>query len=377
MTASEYIKDASILVVDDDPVIRTVVAEVLTSAGADVRTAADGNECLDRVREQGADLILLDIMMPGTDGLEVARRIRAEEAEEEALVPTSILMLTAMEGKRAMLQALDGGADDFLSKPFNRAVLVSRSGVLLRVRRSAARVEKLLRARERMAEALVHDLRNPLSALRMNAYLLAQGPGEDWGRMVADVREASSEMSALLDDLLLAARSEEMGLAPEIREHSLRRLLEEATARANRLIPATGQDVAVDLRVSTNGAGDGVRVDDKLMGRVLDNLLGNALSYGVPRGGTIRVEGSNHGVLRIHVDDEGPGVPAEKREWIFQRFARAAGTGSSGFGIGLSFCQQAVTAHGGRIWVEEAPSGGARFVVEIPDEESSRKEMVS
>ena len=124
---------AHILVVDDDPRITDLLRRILAYEGYSVAIAASGSEALDRSLERPPDLVILDIMLPGLDGLEVAQRLRTAGDN----VP--ILMLTARDAVSDRVQGLEVGADDYLVKPFAPEELVARVKALLRG--SAARPE--------------------------------------------------------------------------------------------------------------------------------------------------------------------------------------------------------------------------------------------
>jgi two-component system, OmpR family, response regulator MprA len=116
----------SILVVDDDDRLRRALRRVLTSHGFDVEVAADGTEALAHVRTRAFDLVVLDVMMPGDDGIDVCERLRA------AGEPLPVLMLTARDSVRDRVTGLEAGADDYLVKPFANEELVARIRALLR-----------------------------------------------------------------------------------------------------------------------------------------------------------------------------------------------------------------------------------------------------
>ena len=124
-----------ILVVDDDAGILSALRRALIYEGYEVETAADGAEGLDRARSMAPDLVILDVMMPGLDGLEVCRRLRADG-------PVAILLLTALDNTRNRVEGLDSGADDYLVKPFAYEELTARVRALLR--RGQGRTPRLL-----------------------------------------------------------------------------------------------------------------------------------------------------------------------------------------------------------------------------------------
>ncbi len=123
-----------VLVVEDEASIRELIAFSLAKEGFDVRGAATGEEALRAAREEPPALILLDLMLPGTDGLEVCRRLRADAAT--AAVP--VIMVTAKGEESDVVRGLDAGADDYLPKPFSPRVLVARVKAVLRRRARSA-----------------------------------------------------------------------------------------------------------------------------------------------------------------------------------------------------------------------------------------------
>jgi len=120
---------AKILVVEDDPTIRALLEMALLGAGyADVTTAARGDDGLVAAKREKPDLVLLDIMLPGLDGFSIARRIR----ETPELAATRIIMLTARTQSEDIVRGLESGADDYVTKPFDRPVLLARVKAVLR-----------------------------------------------------------------------------------------------------------------------------------------------------------------------------------------------------------------------------------------------------
>lgn len=124
----------TILVVDDEPTIREVVRRYLERDGYKVHEAADGRTALDILRSQPPDLMVLDIMLPGIDGLSITRRLRDTDGQglliTEREVP--IIILTARTGERDRIQGLELGADDYVTKPFSPQELVARVRAVLR-----------------------------------------------------------------------------------------------------------------------------------------------------------------------------------------------------------------------------------------------------
>ena len=179
-----------ILVVDDDPMVATTVQRVLRPEGYEVDVALGGQEALERARAHQPDLVVLDLMMPGIDGLEVCRQLRAT-----GTLP--ILMLTARSGTADRVRGLDTGADDYLVKPFAYAELLARVRALLRRAPPPASIlqfadltmevatgevrrgERVIALTAREFALLAHFLRHPRLVLTRDQLLAAVWAGED------------------------------------------------------------------------------------------------------------------------------------------------------------------------------------------------------
>ncbi len=155
---------AQIVIVEDDATIRTILGMALAGAGfRHVRSVARGDDGLDEIRRRRPDLVLLDVMLPGLDGFTIARRIR----ETPELSGTRILMLTARTQSEDIVQGLESGADDYVTKPFDRAVLLARVRALLRRGGTSAPAEAF--------DGLVVDEAAHVATLNGEALRLAPG----------------------------------------------------------------------------------------------------------------------------------------------------------------------------------------------------------
>jgi two-component system, OmpR family, response regulator MprA len=141
----------SILVVDDEKPVRESLDRALRLEGYRVRLAGDGREALDRVQEDGPDAIVLDLMMPGVDGLEVCRRLRADGDR------TPILILTARDALADRVEGLDAGADDYIVKPFALEELMARLRALLR--RAGTTSTETLRFADLVLDPVTYEVR--------------------------------------------------------------------------------------------------------------------------------------------------------------------------------------------------------------------------
>jgi two-component system, sensor histidine kinase and response regulator len=362
-----------LLVVDDNPMNVEPLCDLLESMDYRVATALDGMTALRIVEEQQPDLILLDIMMPGMNGFEVCRRLKANP--RSARIP--VVFVTALSETEDKVRAIDAGGDDFLTKPFNRPILVARIRSLLRLKEANDQLEasyRKLQALERMRDDLmkmiVHDLKSPLSAVLATVEVIADGDAgpltEQTRELLGTVHLHGADMLQLIDDLLELTRLEESQLVPEREVVSVEELLRSVADEWRLRLEREGASLVIE-----NGPNLEVDADPYLLRRVFTNLVGNALRH-AGNGVQIRVSVSEApqrtGVV-FSVADDGVGIPAAFHELIFRKFGhlqRADSAGTTSSGIGLTFCKLAVEAHGGRIWVESREGKGSTFRFLIP-----------
>ncbi len=372
---------ATVLVVDDNLQNREVAEGHLVSAGYAVVQAEGGAEALAFLGAHRPDLVLLDVLMPGMDGYETCRRIRA--LPDGGDVP--VLFLTALGDLETHKAALESGADDFLTKPLNRTELLIRVRSLLRIKqlsdelRSNVRVietqrDALLaaqRQKDELTALIVHDLKNPLSSILSNVQYVqgrARLPADE-RESLDDVVRASQAMVRLVMNLLDVSRSDDGALVPYVSEFDVTGLLAEICSEMGRRIEDKEQRLALAV-----GPGVGrLRADKDLVRRIVENLIDNAYKYG-PRATTISIEavpatmddGAEH-ALEIRVRDEGAGIAPAYRQIVFEKYGRAGGDdGRASHGLGLVFCRRAVGVHGGAIWIDDQAARGSCFCVRLP-----------
>lgn len=357
---------ATILAIDDSAVARKMATNVLQDEGHSLLQAADGREGLAVLRKHPeVDMVLSDIVMPNLDGFGVCQAIRAQT--ETADLP--IVLLTSLDDIVSQSRAVEAGADEFLTKPISATELKMRVRTILRLktlqRKLARRNDQLAEAlemRERLSRMLVHDFRNPLTRVLVSAELIADQCKEaglaETTELTRDVLQGALRLAGLADDLLQVARLEDGVAKPELASLPIAEVIRSVAGDMQRI----AHDRGVELRVE---AGDSLTVsaDRKWIYRVLQNLLDNALKYS-PKGGAIVVTAAvepgakpDEELVRIGVVDDGPGIPEEHRERIFDQFAQVPRSARRGTGLGLTFCRLAVQAHGGTIVASDRPHG--------------------
>ncbi|MFQ5882336.1 MAG: response regulator [Candidatus Methylomirabilales bacterium] len=370
----EHATHATILVVDDEVENRMLLEAILVSQGYRVVTAADGEGVLAKVRADLPDLILLDVMMPGQDGFEVCRQLKA--TPDTRLIP--VVMVTVLSEREDRIRGIEAGADDFLSKPVHRWELLARTKSLLRIKslqddlqKSYEQLRKLEELRDRLIQLLVHDLKGPLTSLLLQTDLLLSHEGEPvleekhWDGL-RRMRQHVEYLAHLVQSLLDIARMEEGRLPLRLEDIPVADLVGSLLHEFE--VPYASKGVSVEGRVPSGLPA--LHGDRDLLKRVLLNLLKNALDY-TPTGGQVVVgtQVEDEGFLKIGVRDTGVGIPQAFQEKIFEKFAQVQlreAQERRGTGLGLTFCKLAVEAHGGRIWVESEEGKGSEFFFTVP-----------
>jgi signal transduction histidine kinase len=244
-------------------------------------------------------------------------------------------------------------------------------GAVLIGRRVATPIE---RARQRQMEFTAdasHELRTPLSVIEAHTSLaLSQDRSVDWYRTAfGRVDQESKRMRRLVEDMLWLARFDAAAGAPAREPVDLGILAAQTADRFAVVADAR----RIRLRVRGADSGAAVAASAEWLDRLLGVLLDNACKYST-EGGTVEVGVALEGArVRLTVDDDGPGIPEDERERIFDRFHRASSDASGGAGLGLAIADAIVRATGGRWQVGSSPLGGARMAIGWPSAFSGRR----
>ncbi len=358
-----------ILLVDDQPRNLLALAALLEPEGYELLQAAHGRVALDVLARGGVDLVLLDLMMPDLDGVEVLQLLRATEAG--AHVP--VVLVTAHADREHRLRALRAGADDFLEKPIDAPVLLARVRALLglkealdTLKRRNAALHEAQRENRELSALLVRDLTAPLGVVSGAIEAVRGGLLPTQFNLVgpiSDARAATARMQNLVRDLLTLSRLESPGLNLRREVLVVAKILREVLASYESR--AEARNVTL-LRPPT--ASVAMKADKALLRRVLENLLDNALRY-TPSKGRIGVDLAVRDGIEITVSNDGAPIRPEDRARIFEKFTRGCEEpmheGHSG--LGLYFCRRALEAHGGTIRLVETTNWPTSFLLRLPN----------
>ncbi len=383
LTADSHLEartsQALILVVDDIEENRDLLARRLEQQHHRVVMAENGIEALDCLRTETFDLVLLDIMMPKINGYEVLRQIKADES----LRHIPVIMVSALDELDSVVRCIEMGADDYLPKPFEPALLKARVGACLDKKRAHdreaslfaqleqnfKRLQELELLRDSLTHMIIHDLRTPLCSV-ISGMQVVEGMGDlnaNQSEAIGIALKGGSTLLEMINGLLDIDKMESGSMQPDYSLLDAGALVSTAFDQVAQLAAEKGLSLTrkiPDDLPSFQG-------DEDTLCRTLVNLVGNAMKFS-PDGGKVTVAVGltlDRASLVFSVHDTGQGIPAEAFERIFEKFGQvksANGGRRASTGLGLTFCKLVVEGHGGRIWVESVPGEGSVFSFTVP-----------
>lgn len=376
-------KPARILIVDDNEINRDTLEGLCESLGHTSILAESGSEALHLIRlHSQPDLVLLDILMPEMNGYEVLQQIK----NDTALRSIPVIMISVVDEMETIVQCIGAGADDYLIKPFNAILLKARINACLTRKRfddqekkfnmwlaeSYQKLQKAEESRDTLFHMIVHDLNNPLSAIRGYADLLQVAAREEqlsrkFQDGIGGIRKAALQMTSLVKQILDVSCLEQGKMPMQTTQLNIAEL-------GRKICSQFFDDVEKrngNITCTSNLEKIFCEADKGLVSRILQNLITNAIKH-------TRHEQSPEIVLSVEqiagdvvltVGDNGPGIAADQQEKIFTKFYQIY-SGSErkvkGLGLGLAFCKMAAETMSGSIRVESEEGKGARFVVALP-----------
>ena len=377
-----------ILIADDEPEMRRFLKAQL-SRHYEVLEAVDGNQALAKARQYEPEMILLDMMMPEKDGLEVCREVRGDPR----LQGIPIVLLTAWADEATKLRSLAAGADDFLTKPFSMTEIRTRIQNLLKNRemsRSLAQQNRALQealvkikateaelvqseklnALGQMSAGLIHEINNPLnytlSAIHMLKTLkdrLPEGEKDSYQERLGDVEDGVRRVLQLITDLKSFSHRNSQSLSRVDLAASVQMAVRFQSHQVSKLNCDLSVELPPDFEAQANH-NQLVQVLVNLISNALEAMRSKAFGPGVqPR---LEIRGGAQGDrVWLSVADNGVGIPEEIRARVFDPFFTTKDVGE-GMGLGLSICYRLVEEMGGKLSFESEAGVSTRFKVELP-----------
>ncbi len=364
---SEY----KILIVDDVVSNVLLLKILLTNEKFQVCTANNGNTCIEQAKKEHPDLILLDVMMPDISGFDTAVILKKDDETKD--IP--IIFLTALNTPADLVHGFKVGANDFLTKPFNKEELVMR--VMQQISLVAAKriIEKqnaelraTLNNRDKMYSVIAHDLRSPMASIRMvlNLVVASASPeqvGPELYTLLDQANRESEEVHDLLDNLLKWTKSQTGRLSVVVQDLDLNDIIP-GVVDIFEMIAQT-KHIKLDLHKTSEPLI--VSADNDMLKTVVRNFMSNAIKFS-PENSSIEVIMVAEGdFAKVSVRDHGVGISAERIDSIFHKGETTYGTGGEeGSGLGLQLCQDFARKNGGDCTVESVEGEGSTFSVFIP-----------
>jgi len=374
-----------ILLVDNNATNLSILVQSLSEAGYKVRVAQDGESAIAQIPYAKPDLILLDVMMPGIDGFETCRRLKA--VPETQAIP--VIFMTALSDVFDKVKGFQVGAVDYITKPFEIEEVLVRVDTHLAIQKLQNQLQiqteqlqaeicdrqKAQEAVQVFLNAVSHDLRNPVTGGLMVLKSLQKEADKNEG-LVAVSRSILQRMIqshdrqlALINSLLETHANEMSGIRLERQAVDLFTLVSQLAIEWQ---PMLEQDESV-LQNHVSPDLPLVNADSNQLWRVYENLIANALKHNPPRvtltltAQIEQVPQSTSSMMRCVVQDNGVGIPPEQSSSIFELYQRGEQARRTvGLGLGLYLCRQIIMAHGGQIGLISHPGTGSTFWFTLP-----------
>lgn len=358
-------KTKTILVVDDEPAIRLGLAATLKRQGYSVITAEDGNDGILKATQTLPDLILSDVMMPNMNGFELRRQL----GTVPSLASIPFIFLTARTSSEDRVLGIREGADDYVTKPFVIDELLARvEAVLRRVHTerehgrqlgkqdAEADMEKL---RREILQNFRHEIRTPLGNIMMSLEMAINHKFETQEEQNEFIRIALTSvdrMEALVSDIILLS---------DLDQDQINTIRQSIHPEHHIIVPAQKRLQRYDHKginfVQEIQAAEPIFAPRKEFTQVMVNLADNAFKFS-PQGGkvSLRVKSTGNGGARIEWEDEGPGIPMNLHEKVFERFYQVSQGDNrehQGLGVGLTTARAIFASLGGDIKVMDREKG--------------------
>jgi len=355
---------STILVVDDEEIIRDLCCRALK--GYRVLQADNGRDALQILNHEHVDLLLVDVMMPIMNGLDLLQQVKDKDAEQ------LVIVMTGYADKDIILRALKARADDFIQKPINLLQLKTSIAQALEkkaLRRELMQLKQLDRLKSDFLGLVSHKLRTPTTSISLFIQNLASGtitkddPG--FASAVDAIRNESEYLAYLIQDLLYYS---DIILQDSQSKTSREDLKEIITTLATAKRQMLGQNKQI-LRTELAGDWPVFSVDRRRIELALGAILDNAIKFTQPGGEIILSGALSDRELSLTISDNGPGIAPEERDKIFEKFYQVDPNNTGqirGFGLGLFYARQFVMDHGGDISLDSTVGKGTTVSIRLP-----------
>jgi len=352
-------KKASILIVDDNPQNLQLMGSIIYENGYNVSASSSGEQALQAVFHQAPDLILLDIKMPGMNGFEVCKTLKANPKTKD--IP--VIFLTAITDAEILMHSFNLGAVDYITKPFNKGELLARVATHVELKLSKEKLQELNTTKDKFFSIISNDLKNPASALKslleqMTTNYSSLSKEEIIG-LLTGLQDASENLFGMLEDLLLWSMSQ-WGVSEINKEKlNLQTIINKNIAQCN--TAAFIKNIEIKSTVADNLH---VNADQMMLNTVLTNLLSNAIKFSNNEGVIEISAKTKDKQIEISIKDFGLGIPKKDLKKLFSIDSGVKLRGLNNeeiSSLGLILCKEFTERNGGEIAVQSGKEKGSTF----------------
>lgn len=362
----------TILIVDDVISNVLLLKVLLGKEKYNILTASGGREAIEITVNQQPDLILLDVMMPEMTGFEVAAHLKNNT--KTANIP--IIFLTALNSTEDIVKGFQAGANDFITKPFNKEELLVRVNhqisLVAAKRLILEKTEELRRTivgRDKLYSVIAHDLRSPLASIKMVLNMLVltlskESLGSEMYQMLEMANHSTEDVFSLLDNLLKWTKSQVGKLNVVYMDFDINEVIN-GVIEIFSLVSASKN---IKL-VHTSNSPVMVHGDIDMLKTILRNLLSNALKFSYENSQILIDTSISDGMAVISVKDSGKGMSKEDQGRLLKtetHFSSYGTNNEEGSGLGLLLCQDFANKNGGRLWFDSEEGKGSTFFFSVP-----------
>lgn len=383
----EIPQNAKVLIVDDSKESIDLLEYFLKPAGYNLLKAYDGPSAIELVKKDTPDIILLDVMLPKLNGYQVCEKLK----KDRSTFHIPIIMITVLKELKDKIKALEAGADDFLSKPFDSVELLTRVKSLLRIKFYYEEIIKRNRELEKQQEALlredllkkeltnliIHDMKNPLFVIQGNLQMMEltkSAPSSESSEVYTQrIARSSRSLLRMILNLLDISRLEQQLMEIEPVYSDLNSMISDIIESFKDIPEHQSKSVHMKLREEFSK----IYVDKDIFERVLENCF-NYVFQNTPEFMSIDVETGklNDDKICLKITYNGKPIPDEYKEKIFLKHAQPE-LKKAGYkparGLGLIFCRLAMEAQNGMVYLDANLKDQNRFLIEIPTHKAQKK----
>lgn len=365
---SEY----KILIVDDVMSNVLLLKVLLTNEKFAIATASNGRQALEQVEKENPDLVLLDVMMPDMSGFEVAQHLKSNP--NTADIP--IIFLTALNSTADIVKGFQVGANDFISKPFNKEELIIRVthqiSLVAAKRLILSKTEELQRTiagRDKLYSVIAHDLRSPMGSIKMVLNMLilnlsSEKIGAEMYELLTMANQTTEDVFSLLDNLLKWTKSQIGKLNVVYQDVDL----VEVTDGVIEIFSMVASLKKIRIR-EMKPEKMMVNADIDMLKTVVRNLLSNAIKFSKENSEVLVKMEEVDGMAVVSVQDYGCGISEEGQKKLLHtdtHFSTFGTNNEEGSGLGLLLCKDFVVKNGGKLWFTSKEGEGSIFSFSIP-----------